>query len=92
MICREKTESCSGCEHNDSLEHKLFHKSGLSSGIIRELKFSSVEEIQNAFRYSYYLSPCFINLKGRKIKVIDGDMYLMPEDLISIIGENKNDS
>jgi hypothetical protein len=84
MIYREKKESCSGCEHDDSLQHKLFHESGLSSGIIRELKFLSVEEIKNAFRCSYYLSPCFINLKGRKTKVIDGDMCL--------IGENKNDS
>jgi hypothetical protein len=92
MKYREKTESCAGCENNDSLEHKLFHKSGLSSGIITELKLTSVEEIKNEFRCSYYLSPCFINLKGRKTKVIDGDMYLMPENLIGLIGENKGDS
>ena len=91
MKFREKTESCSGCQSIDTLEHKLFHESGLSSGIIRNLNFSTIEEIEKAFSNSYYLSRCYISLKGRKTKVIDGDMYLMPERLINLIGNSSSD-
>jgi hypothetical protein len=91
MKFREKTESCSGCQFNDSLDHKLFHESGLSSGIIRELGFSTLEEIESGFRNSKYTSRCYISLEGRKTKVIDGDLYLMPERLINLIGNNSSD-
>jgi len=91
MKYREKTESCSGCRFNDSLDHKLYHESGLSSAIIRELGYLTLEDIENGFRNSNYISRCYINLDGRKTKVIDGDLYLMPERLINLIGNNSND-
>lgn len=91
MKYKEKTETCSGCQLNNSLEHKLFHESGLSSGIIRDLGFSTIEEIENGFRNSYYKSRCYISLEGRKTKVINGDMYLMPKRLIDLIINNSSD-
>lgn len=85
MEYKEKTQRCSGCEWNTSLEHKLFHESGLAEGIIRELNFKTLDEIHKAFATSQQLSKCFILLNGRRTKIREEDKYLLPEELISLI-------
>jgi len=83
---KEKTNSCSGCTFDSPLEHKLFHESGLSQGIIRELSLSSLDEIHIAFKNASFLSTCFIDLNGRKTKVREQNKYIMPKELIDLIG------
>lgn len=86
MEYKEKTQRCSGCEWNSSLEHKLFHESGLAEGIIRELNLKSLDEINEAFANSQQLSKCFISLNGRRTKIREENKYLLSEELISLIG------
>ena len=82
---RERTASCSGCEDFDFPEHTLYHKTGVSSAIIRELRLSSVEEVKNAFKNSSQLSQCFIDLSGRKTKIREKNKFLFPQDIIDLI-------
>ena len=86
MEYKEKTNSCSGCAFDSPLEHKLFHESGLSQGIIKELNLSSLDEIHEAFKNASFLSTCFIDLNGRKTKVREQNKYIMPKELIDLIG------
>lgn len=91
MEYKEKTQRCSGCAWNTSLEHKLFHESGLAEGIIRELNLKSIDEIHKAFANSQQLSKCFISLNGRRTKIREEDKYLLPKELISWIGTHRKD-
>lgn len=88
MKYKEKKEICSGCSWNDSPEHKLFHKSGLSEGIIRELNLKSLEEIHDAFANAEQLSRCHISLNGRRTKICEEEQYLFPKELIDLIGSH----
>ena len=62
---KEKTNSCSGCAFDSPLEHKLFHESGLSQGIIRELNLSSLDEIHKAFKNASFLSTRIISFMSK---------------------------
>ena len=86
MEYKEKTTNCSGCTFDSPLEHKLFHESGLSQGVIRELNLSSLSEIHEAFKNASYLSACHINLNGRRTKVRVENKYILPKALIDMIG------
>jgi len=88
MEYTEKTEKCSGCEWNASLKHKLFHESGLAEGIISELNLKTLKEIHEAFANSQQLSKCFISLNGRRTKIREEDKYILPKELIELIGKN----
>jgi hypothetical protein len=88
MEYTEKREECSGCQWNTSLEHKLFHESGLAEGIIRELNLKSLEQIHEAFANSEQLSRCFISLNGRFTKICVEDKYILPKELIELIEQN----
>lgn len=83
---RERIESCSGCGQNVyPLEHSLFHSTGVSSGIIRELGLTTEQEVENAFRNATQISKCFINLGGRRTKIREENRYLFPQDIINLI-------
>ena len=88
MEYTDKTESCSACEWNLSLKHKLFHESGLAESIINELNLDSLEEIHRAFANAQQLSKCFISLNGRRTKIREGNKYILPRELIELIREN----
>lgn len=82
---RERTNSCSGCGSFDSLEHKLYHETGVSSSKIQELGLTTAQEVENAFRNSVQISKCFISLNGKKTKIREENKYLFPEDIINLI-------
>lgn len=82
---KEKLETCSGCEWNDTPEHKLYHDTGLSSGIIKELSLNTIEEIEQAFLTSISKSKCYILLNGRKTKIRVENEYIFPKKLIDLI-------
>lgn len=90
MKYKEKIDTCSACEWNDSPEHKLFHETGLSESIIRELNLTSLEKIHHAFSNSHKLSRCFISLNGRRTKICEEQQYILPKELIDLIGTNSN--
>ena len=60
---RERTASCSGCEDFDFSEHTLYHKTGVSSAIIRELRLSSVEKVKNKFLFPKNIIDLIPNLE-----------------------------
>jgi hypothetical protein len=81
-----KTEKCSACQLNTSLKHKLFHESGLAESIINELSLKSLEEIHEAFANAKQKSKCFIVLNGRRTKIREKNKYILPRELIELIG------
>ena len=85
LTYKEKLETCSGCEWNDSPEHKLYHDTGLSSGIIKELNLNSIDEIKKAFSDSIPQSKCYILLNGRRTKIRVENEYIFPKKLIDLI-------
>lgn len=82
---RERTTSCSGCGVFDLREHELYHKTGVSSSILKELGLTSVEDTENAFKHATQLSKCFIDLGGRKTKIREENKFLFPKDIIDLI-------
>jgi hypothetical protein len=88
----EKTEKCSGCEWNTSLKHKLFHESGLAESIIDELNLKSLEEIHGAFANAHQVSKCFISLNERRTKIREENKYILPRELIELIGTSATKS
>jgi hypothetical protein len=84
----EKTDKCSACEWNTSLKHQLFHESGLAENIIDKLNLESLEEIHLAFANAQQLSKCFISLNGRRTKIREENKYILPRELIELIGTN----
>ncbi len=86
MEYTEKTDKCSSCEWNTSIKHKLFHESGLAESIINELNLKSLEEIHAAFANAQQSSKCFISLNGRRTKIREKNKYILPRELIELIG------
>jgi hypothetical protein len=85
MTYKKKIQTCSACSYNKTEEHLLFHKTGLSEGIIKKLKLNSVEEIEEAFKNATLVSPCYILLNGRKTKFKVENEYLFSKELIDLI-------
>lgn len=82
---RERANNCSGCGVFDFPEHELYHKTGVSSGILKELNLSTVTDVNNAFKNATQLSKCFISLNGRKTKIREENKFLFPRDIIDLI-------
>lgn len=87
MKYRDKTSDCSGCSYNSTLEHKLYHESGLNEHTIKKCGFKSIDEIKIAFSQAKYISPCFIMLNGEKVKIKEKDTFLAYEELVKSIKE-----
>jgi len=85
LTYKEKLETCSGCDWNDSQAHKLYHDTGLSSGIIEELNLSSVDDVEKAFLNSISKYKCYILLGGRRTKIRVENEYIFPKKLIDLI-------
>lgn len=85
MNYKVRIKSCNACKYNNSLEHELYHQTGLSECIIRELKLISIEEIEESFASSTLISPCYISLSKRKTKFKETNRYLFPKKLIDLI-------
>lgn len=88
MIYTEKKDSCSACGYNKTLEHRLFHKTGLPESIIKKLNVTSIDQIIEAFKNSKQISPCYIDLNGRRTKFKEQNRYLFPKELIDLININ----
>lgn len=87
MEYRTKTSICSGCDYNSTLEHELYHASGLSEHTIKKCGFKSISEIRIAFSQARYISPCFILLNGEKVKIKEKDTFLAYEEFVKSIKE-----
>lgn len=88
MNYKNKITSCRACEYNDTLEHKLYHETGLGEGIIKKLKLTSIEEIKETFKKATLISPCYISLNGRRTKFKVKNEYLFPKELIDLLNYN----
>ena len=79
------TNKCSACKYNVSLEHKLYHQTGVSEDIIKELNLKSVIEIEQIFIQAKKSTKCYIYLGTRRTKISEGNKYFFPKKIISLI-------
>jgi len=83
---KERTQSCNECRDNKfPLEHSIYHKTGLLTGIIYELNLTSVKDVEEAFQNAKQLDKNFILLDGKKMKIRDENKFLFPQDIIEMI-------
>jgi len=87
MTYKNKTTKCNACNYNSTLEHQLYHESGLSEFTIKKCGFKSIDEIKNAFSNAQYTTPCTILLNGQKVKIKEKNNFLAYEELIQLIKE-----
>lgn len=82
---RERTNNCSGCGVFDFPEHELYHKTGVSSSILKALNLTTVDDVNNVFKNATQLSKCFVSLNGKKTKIREENKFLFPKDIIDLI-------
>lgn len=85
MTYRNKTKKCEACSYNTTLEHQLYHQSGLNESSIKKCGFQSIYEIENAFSKARYVTPCFILLNEKKVKIKEKNQFLAYEEFINLI-------